>query len=168
MPCSCKKPLPEYPDNAHWGPILWSVLHALAQKSGRAIFPTFRDDEVRQWINLIQVMPQMIPCDNCRTHVKEWLVRRPITDIKNLPYASLNDWIITWVYDLHEEVNQRLGKPSFDKALLGSTYNSISIHGALNALKPFIETAIRLSGITLFPWNNFVGYAKALCSYYGV
>lgn len=168
MPCSCQKPQPDYPESDHWGPVLWTVLHALAQKGGKAIFPSFRDDEVRQWIKLIQILPKMIPCEMCRGHAQEWISARPITAIKTVPYSDLNDWLTTWVYDFHESVNARVGKPSFDKSLLGATYNSVSIAGAMRVLKPFIETAIRLSGITLFPWNTFVGDVKMLSSYYGL
>ena len=168
MPCSCQKPQPDYPESDHWGPVLWTVLHALAQKGGKAIFPSFRDDEVRQWINLIQTLPKMIPCAMCRMHAEEWINSRPITAIKTVPYSDLNEWLVDWVYDFHENVNARVGKPSFDKALLGPTYNSVSIAGAMRVLKPFIETAIVLSGITLFPWNKWVGYVKLLISYYGL
>ena len=110
----------------------------------------------------------MIPCEMCRGHAQEWISARPITAIKTVPYSDLNDWLTSWVYDFHESVNTRVGKPSFDKSLLGATYNSVSIAGAMRVLKPFIETAIRLSGITLFPWNTFVGDVKMLSSYYGL
>jgi hypothetical protein len=101
-------------------------------------------------------------------HAEEWINSRPITAIKTVPYSDLNEWLVDWVYDFHENVNARVGKPSFDKALLGPTYNSVSIAGAMRVLKPFIETAILLSGITLFPWNKWVGYVKLLTSYYGL
>ena len=168
MPCSCQKPLPEYPESDHWGPVLWSILHALAQKGGKVVTPAFNDDERRQWINIITIMPKMIPCPTCRAHAEEWIAAHPITPVKTLPADEINDWLVDWVYTFHESVNARAGKPSFDKALLGPTYNNVSVHGALRILKPFIETAIRLSGITLLPWNKFVGFVKILCSLYGL
>jgi hypothetical protein len=65
-------------------------------------------------------------------------------------------------------VNLRVGKPSFDKALLSSTYKSVPIPSALKVLKPFIETAIVLSGITLMPWQKWVSHVKMLSSFYGI
>jgi len=168
MPCSCQKPQPEYPESDHWGPVLWTILHALAEKSGKIVARSFRDDERRQWINMIQILPKMIPCAMCRAHAEEWIAAHPILILKNLPDDELHNWLVDWVYTFHESVNARAEKPSFDKTLLAATYGSISIAGALRVLKPFIETAIRLSGITLFPWQKWQGYVIQLCSYYGI
>jgi hypothetical protein len=141
-------------------------LHALAQKAGKALFPSMYDDERRQWINILSTLPKMIPCSMCRAHAEEWIAAHPFAIIKTMPYSDLNDWIIDWVYTFHESINARNGKPSFDKALLAQTYNSVSVAGALRVLKPFIETAIKLSGITLMPWQKWVGYVTVLKSYY--
>jgi len=166
MPCACKQPQPDYPESDHWGPVLWTILHTLAQKGGKALFPSMYDDERRQWINILTILPKMIPCSMCRAHAEEWIAAHPVAIIKTIDYIDLGPWLIDWVYDFHESVNARNGKPSFDKALLGTTYNSVSIPGALRALKPFIETAIKLSGITLMPWQKWVGYVTVLKSYY--
>jgi len=168
MPCSCQKPQPDYPESDHWGPVLWTIMHALAEKAGKIVTRAFRDDERRQWINMIQILPKMIPCAMCRAHAEEWIAAHPVAVLKTLSDADLHDWLVDWVYDFHESVNARVGKPSFDKTLLSATYGSISIPGAMRILKPFIETAIRLSGITLFPWQKWQGYVKLLCSYYGI
>ena len=132
------------------------------------MFPSMQDDERRQWINMLTILPKMIPCSMCRMHAEEWIAAHPIAIIKTIPYMELGQWLVDWTYDFHESVNARNGKPSFDKALLGPTYNSVSIPGALRILKPFIETAIRLSGITLMPWQKWLGYVTLLKSYYGL
>jgi hypothetical protein len=168
MPCSCQKPQPDYPESEHWGPVLWTILHALAQKGGKALFASSRDDERRQWILLLQTLPKMIPCAMCREHSQAWIQTHPVAPIKTISYDELGTWLVDWVYDFHEAVNARVGKPSFDKRLLGVTYDHVSVPGALRILKPFIETAIRLSGITLMPWNSWVGYVRLLSSYYGL
>lgn len=168
MPCACEKPLPDYPESDHWGPIVWTILHALAEKAGKTVTRSFHDDERRQWINLLTILPKMIPCAMCRKHAEEWLLANPIQGIKTLPDDEFPPWIISWVYRFHESVNARVGKPSFDFALLSSTYKSVSVASALKALKPFIETAIRLSGITLMPWQKWVSYVRMLSSFYGI
>ena len=167
MPCSCQKPEPDYPESDQWGPVLWTILHALAQKAGKAIFPSFNDDEKRQWIQIIELLPKMIPCAMCRAHCEEWIAANPIKIISSLSGDDLNAWVIDWFYRFHENVNARVGKPSFDKALLGPTYNSVSVQGVMKTLKPFIETAIRLTGITLLPWNKWTKHVTFLLSYYG-
>jgi hypothetical protein len=168
MPCSCQNTLPNYPVTDNWGPSLWSILHALAERGGKVITPRFRDDEKRQWIQLIEIMPKMIPCPDCRAHATEWIQRNPITAIKDIPSDEIYMWITTWVYRFHEDVNTRIGKPSFDKALLAETYSSIDIIHIFNSMKPFIVNAIRLSGVTIIPWQKWISYFTMLRSLYGI
>ena len=169
MPCACKNNnLPSYPVADNWGPVLWTILHALAEKTTKLVVVSSRDDERRQWINLIQIMPKMIPCADCRDHVELWILQNPITAIKTMPDSEFHDWMVSWFYRFHEAVNKRTGKPSFDKALLTEKYGKVPVGLTLKSLKPFIETAIRLSGITLLPWNKWSGYVLMLCSLYGL
>jgi len=48
----------------------------------------------------------VIPCPICRTHYKEALVTIPIR------LGSRNE-LVEWVYDIHNHVNEQLGKPIF-------------------------------------------------------
>jgi hypothetical protein len=168
MPCACKADQPEYPVTDNWGPSLWTILHALAEKGGKAIAPSFNEDEKRQWIILIELLPKIIPCPNCREHAQEWILKHPITAIKELTTGEMYDWLTTWVYTFHENVNERTGKPSFDKTLLANTYGSTNIVTVFKSMKPFIENAIRLSGITLLPWQKWSNHLVGLRSVYGI
>ena len=166
MPCACNQPQPEYPETDNWGPVLWAVLHALAHKSGKVSSPSFRDDERRQWVNIINGLPKIIPCPNCREHAEVWILLHPCTVLKTIPDTDLHTWLVIWFYGFHESVNARTGKPPFNIDMLSNVYGSVSIPGALQRLKPFIETAIRLSGITLLPWQKWQGHVKMLNSFY--
>ena len=166
MPCACQKPQPDYPESDNWGPVLWAVLHALANKSGTVNTSLYRDDERRQWINIIEGLPKIIPCPKCREHAEVWILLHPTKPIKTMSDIQLHEWLVNWAYDFHESVNARTGKPSFDKALLPQTYGRISIPGAMNRLKPFIEVAIRMSGLTLIPWQKWTNYIIMLNSFY--
>ena len=168
MPCACKTPLPDYPETTHWGPILWTILHALAERGGKSVNVLFRPDEIRQWILVMTTLPKIIPCPDCREHAEAWLLARPFLDLKTVPQTQLYSWLTTYIYDFHEAVNKRTEKPSFDKALLAGTYGNVRLSGALRALTPYIETAIQLSGLTLMPWKKWVGYTRMLMSVYGL
>ena len=50
MPCGCIIPIPEYPASAEWGPIIWNILHGLAEKAQRAALPA---DELREWVSAV-------------------------------------------------------------------------------------------------------------------
>lgn len=169
MPCACRKPEPAYPENDQWGPVLWKVLHALAEHAGQTFQKTaaVRADERRQWENLISMLPKMIPCDKCRAHCAEYLAAVPF-DLKSVPDDELNDWMRTYFWEFHEHVNSGIGKPSFPKDTLTATYRNVSIPATLKQLAPYIEVAIRLRGITLFPWQKFQGFVRMLVSLYGL
>ena len=168
MPCACKNPQPDYPETANWGPILWKILHALAERGGKVFAPSFREDERRQWQNIIPLLPKIIPCPDCRNHAEAWILLNPITALKTLSESEMYDWLTDWFYRFHENVNQRIGKPSFDKALLPQMYGRVSVADTLKQLKAPIELAIRLSGVTLLPWQKWVGHVKMLSSFYGL
>jgi hypothetical protein len=168
MPCACKADQPEYPITDNWGPSLWTILHGLAEKGGKTIFTSFRDDEKRQWILLVELLPKIIPCPMCREHAQEWILKNPIKPIKDLDNDELYDWLTNWVYTFHESVNARTGKPSFNKALLQQTYGQVNINHIYKSMKPYIEKAIRLSGITLIPWQKWSNYLIMLRSVYGI
>lgn len=168
MPCNCTTPLPDYPDTGHWGPVLWTILHAFAEHGGKPSNPLYRPDEIRQWILIITTLPKIIPCPQCREHADEWIGAHPIADIKSVPYDHLYTWLTNYIYIFHEAVNKRTEKPSFDKALLAPTYGAVRVSGALRTLTPYIEIAIQLSGLTLLPWKKWVGYARMLMSVYGM
>lgn len=168
MPCACENKLPDYPITDNWGPSLWIILHSLAERGGKVIAPSFRDDEKRQWINIIELLPKIIPCPNCREHAQDWINKHPITAIKEISSDELYSWLTTWVYTFHEDVNYRTGKQSFDKGMLAQTYRSINILQIFKAMKPFIENAIRLSGITLMPWQKWINHFTILRSLYGI
>ena len=73
MPCACLIPLPNYPTNESWGPILWRVLHGLAEKYGKLITPLFHQEEVLAWTHLIDNTYKILPCKDCRDHYLKWL-----------------------------------------------------------------------------------------------
>ena len=143
-------------------------MHALAERGGKVITPSFQEDEKRQWIIFIELLPKIIPCPNCREHAQQWILKHPITAIKEIAHAEMYDFLTSWVYNFHEDVNSRTGKPSFDKALLAQTYGSTTIVTVFKAMKPYIERAIRLSGITLLPWQKWSNHLVMLRSLYGV
>lgn len=168
MPCACKNPQPNYPESANWGPILWKILHALAERGGKVFTPSFRDDERRQWLNIITLLPKIIPCPDCRQHAEAWIAANPITAIKTLGDNEIYDWLTDWFYRFHEDVNRRLEKPSFDKVALSQIYGRVSVRDTMKQLKAPIELAIRLSGVTLLPWQKWVGHITMLSSFYGL
>jgi hypothetical protein len=166
MPCACRQPVETYPDSANWGPLLWTAFHALAERSGAAVIPLYADDERRGWAHIFKLTAEIIPCQACREHYKEYLLEHPVITVATMPYAGLREWLRTWFWEFHESVNARLGKPSFSKADLTATYSAVVPRTNLRALEQPIMKAIQMSGIPLRPWiewkNKYLGILSVL------
>ena len=159
MPCACQIPTPKYPDTADWGPILWTILHGLAEKAGANLQPI---DEVREWQKFVTLTGEMLPCEHCRAHYSAYSKTHPVTQFAVVPYSSLRTSIKTWFWELHNEVNTSAGKPVFNYDELTSTYGSVSFYDLFYRLEPVIKKAIQLSGVSLMKWMNWVKSFKML------
>jgi hypothetical protein len=86
-------------DPSKWGPILWKTLHdRTKQYDGVSI------DAEKRWF--YKVFGSWIPCGKCRNHLNEVILDLP-------PDFSSKDNYIKWAIDLHNVVNEHLGKPVF-------------------------------------------------------
>lgn len=155
MPCSCIVDKPEYPQNEEWGPLIWLILHTLAEKAGRQTNSITMGDEVRAWPLFVKALPDAIPCPYCRDHLKEYIK----TDPFDLPmdYNEWKSYIPLYFYRLHESVNLRLGKPSFPFADLNTAYKDVGrLKQTLVNVDKIQERAIKMGGVSLFHWRAWI------------
>lgn len=168
MPCSCQIPGPAYPENKEWGPFVWKILHGLAERVGQVVFDLYKNDERRAWISFIAATGTMLPCEECRGHFKAWLADHPTTSINTLPYSELKPFIRNWFWSLHENVNQRLEKPSFPFDQLTDTYGRININYEFKVFELIEKRAIQQGGVQLQSWLGWVKQFRTLTSVYGI
>lgn len=88
---------------AIWGPKLWAVLHGIGGRAGRSM-PQVRQDEERELKWLFDNLETLVPCPECRGHIVRYRKDHPLP-VKAAEYGR-------WIWEFHEAVNQRLGKPS--------------------------------------------------------
>ena len=162
MPCACRVPLAEYPQNAEWGPLAWDILHGLAERSGQTSNAHIQKDEARHWILLIESVEKMIPCDVCRGHYKEYLAENPVKQILDQPYEKLNPFVKTWFWRLHNDINLGNDKPVFTFDELGNRYKSIAIKQRLDQLAAPIQRAMTNNGVKLLHWKAFEREVRTL------
>lgn len=161
MVCNCVGDKPTYPQNEEWGPLLWWILHALAGKAGSQTNVLLRGDEQRAWTLFFKELPSMLPCPYCRDHLQDYQKSHPFT----LPQATdeWNSYVSTYVYDLHEVINTRLGKPSFPKEDLSKTYsNTAPFKEKFDALEKILNRAIKQGGLTILAWRGWVKQMRML------
>lgn len=85
-----------------WTRITWWELHTFA-----AAFPNNPTEERRRsFEQLMFALAENFPCSVCSVHLKEYLEKHPI-----YPHTNNCDQLQKYIYDLHEAVNKRKGKP---------------------------------------------------------
>lgn len=162
MPCACQIPVPSYPETADWGPILWSILHGLAERAGQGFI---KADEIREWAKLIKMTGDVLPCDICRGHFQEFLRKNPPTQLTiTFTQVQINAWVKSWFWNLHNQVNNSRGLPIFPYNDLTPTYSNVSLTDLLYRLNPVIKKAIELNGVPFMKWTAWVSSFKMMRS----
>jgi len=146
MPCACRVPFELYPDSVEWGPLLWTLLHGLAERSGKPVTHLYAEDERRAWVHFFKETGEIIPCPACREHYQQYLAQHPIHQLKEIPIGQLHNWVREWFWEVHEWVNETLGKPPFPKENLAITYGNTDLRTGLKRLEAPMKRAIMLSG----------------------
>ena len=87
-----------------WGPVAWRILHGIGAKAGTIQNPKMKIDENREALWLMSHLEYIIPCPECRQHI---LAYRKKTGL-----PSFSGEIGIWLFNFHNAVNERLGKPT--------------------------------------------------------
>jgi hypothetical protein len=91
--------------NAIWGPLLWSILHTIAEQVGKPKHKITQTDEVQKWIQMMRSVENTMPCALCRGHYKEWLLKHPLSELSSLRGIPFREGARKYVWQLHENVN---------------------------------------------------------------
>jgi len=169
MPCACQLPPEIYPDASEWGPILWSILHGLAERVGSSPFPQFEGDERRAVIRIMNSLVKVIPCPSCKEHYEVYLKEHPVDKtIKDISYKELKKYIKTWFWELHNWVNESLKRPFFAYDDLTTAYKSIPLRQRMKDLDIPMKKAIRIRSGQLLGYTEFTNQCMILFSICGI
>ena len=168
MVCSrCASDTTKYPKTSEWGPIIWGLLHTLAEKAGKQTNEILRGDELRVWPLLVKLLPAILPCEECRAHATSYIKDHPF----ELPssYQAVSLTIRTYFYTFHEAVNTRLGKPSFPFSSLADTYKSTaSLNQWMKDLEEMMMRAMKLNGMHMQTWQTWRNHVRMLRAALGI
>jgi hypothetical protein len=112
-----------------WGPSLWKALHTAAQFAG----------DSSSWSSILSAMTTGLPCPECSAHYNTWYRRQKTSSSgsNNRMYIKLPFMgnrtarrppqtpsvpITIKLLNLHNEINQRLGQPSWSSEQLAAAY----------------------------------------------
>jgi len=85
-----------------WGPTIWMMIHFFAAN--------LKKNKINVYIEFIKTLMYVIPCEECRKHLRENLKNQPLVINKNTDNLSLFEWSC----NLHNIVNQQLNKPVYN------------------------------------------------------
>lgn len=103
------------PQTTTWGPALWRMLHAFAERVGRNVVVPLQLDEVRELEMLVRSFPVALPCPTCQAHSREYIQTHPLTWTK-LRGADVAPVVRQWFYDFHDHVNKSKAEPTVSPA----------------------------------------------------
>jgi hypothetical protein len=162
MTCSkCARDDTTYPKTTEWGPLLWKILHTLAEKAGKQSDAMMQADEMRGWPLLLKTFVAILPCEECRNHATTYIQEHPFEAPAS--YPAWNLYVRTYFYTFHEEVNARLGKPSVPFSSLADTYKSTSeLTRWTNELGAMMIRAMKLNGMHIKTWQTWLNHLRML------
>jgi Erv1 / Alr family len=134
---------------SHWGPLLWKLLHGLAEKLGTQKPEILAADEAREMVLILRGLEVIMPCEKCRKHYKEYRVKNPYDVFMHRRGLGLKRDVREWLYMLHETVNKRNGVES--RLLLEDMepmYKDVKIQDAWAPLNQVLMTSVS-SGLIL-------------------
>jgi FAD-linked sulfhydryl oxidase len=139
-----------------WGPLFWTTMHVVTL----GYSPNPSKDEQTAAIQFFRSLEAVIPCPICRAHYSKFLKEAPIEN-----YVSSRDVLIKWLFDIHNHVNEQLGKPKvtwqqfIDEVTKLHNMSHLSFYEAPSTLPSLAVAAIAglLVGITgTFVYNHIV------------
>jgi hypothetical protein len=78
---------------------MWYSLHMVCANS--------MDAQRKQMaVDYINILLNKFPCDECKWHMREYIVTHPLEPVSCLP-----NHLLLWSVDFHNSVNARLGRP---------------------------------------------------------
>lgn len=94
-----------------WGPPLWELLHMLAERVGRSGVPSIDVDQAILMDLLVQLLPSVIPCEECQAHCREYLAKHPFSAGKLKASDAISPFVRQWLFDFHNAVRSRKEQP---------------------------------------------------------
>ena len=128
-----------------WGPPFWFSLHSVT-----FTYPFHPDEEDKARVkNFFHSLPYVLPCKICRVHYSEHLRDHPIEGS-----LDCRADLVKWLIDVHNTVNQMLGKRTYTLEEVLQIYEEK--HGHPISLYPHTTETIEATEITPQPHARIV------------
>jgi hypothetical protein len=95
----------------YWGPRVWRLLHTLSCNPGigKTKSVVLARDERSAWLHMLKALSQIMPCDRCKQHYRDWF--HEVGILKETMYVGdLRAYVRGALFDLHCSANIDQGK----------------------------------------------------------
>ena len=116
-----------------WGPHFWFVLHIITFNYPKN--PTAHDKQAYR--DFFTSIKDILPCYNCKKHYAKNINKYPIT-----PNLDNKKQLVTWLINIHNQVNKDLGKETY------TLKEVLEIYKNLNPINPFTNSKCFTDSVT--------------------
>ena len=113
------------PDVTVLGRSAWTLIHTMAVRYPES--PSAEDK--KKMLQFLSALSEFYPCPLCAAHLRQYLSAHPAD-------VSSKSALRQWLCDLHNNVNQRLKKPTFNCELVGDRWGGGPLLGSSGKSKP--------------------------------
>jgi hypothetical protein len=152
-----------------WGPVLWNILHIMAERCGNA-HPSVDTDQARGFEFIINSLPFVLPCAECSEHARTYIASRPFRCIGKTG-NELSTYVRTWLLEFHNTVRLRQGKTLEIKTLeelaahyAGDTISDDDIKVIVNN----VTYGVRMGIVKMDNWKRWTAQFSKLRLFLGV
>lgn len=151
--CNCRNAQVYIPVGNDWGKKIWLLLHTLSLKAGKQQTAWAQRDEMLAWKRIMENTGNMLPCPDCKGHYNTWLTDRKsqLADFMKLTYSDQVIYAQRWFFDLHNDVDLRLGKPTLTFEQFIEQYSNACIANILFEIGEVLMLYTRVSGYIASP-----------------
>lgn len=119
-----------------WGPFFWHTIHITAL--GYPKNPSYGDKKAAK--EFYESLKFLLPCPVCREHYVQHMNESALT-----PHLDRREDLFRWTVELHNRVNEKLGKPRFSEQEAIAYYTRLGSRGRSPVWTPddFAEADLR-------------------------
>ena len=176
MPCACGKRKNGTTDAAiereanqlllptQWGPIMWKLLHIIAEKIGQSGNMITDMDQANYVKALITSLPSILPCQECQSHAETYLATNPFPVLTNMNGLAMSNIVRIWLFTFHNHVRtmneqEPLATPEECHTLYA--YQILS-HADYTTLMECMIAATRQQWVRLDQWKKWYSVMERL------
>lgn len=86
------------------GPGMWKILHGTAVRA-------ISEETKKYFISFLDIFASLINCKTCSDEFNTFIETHNLSQYKNIIIKDIDVGYFKWTWELHNQVNKKLGKP---------------------------------------------------------